>query len=54
VALTNVVVRFAPFQRTTDAATKPLPFTVRVVAALPATALTGERLLTAGTGGSSG
>jgi hypothetical protein len=53
--LTKVVVRAAPFQRTTDVATKPLPFTVSVVGALPAGALVGERLLTDGVGlGASG
>jgi hypothetical protein len=45
------VVREAPFQRTTDDATKPLPLTVRVRAALPAAALAGERLLATGTDG---
>jgi hypothetical protein len=50
VALTNVVVRATPFQRTPDEATKLLPLTVSVVAALPATALAGERLLATGTG----
>jgi hypothetical protein len=50
VALTNVVVRSAPFQRTTEEATKPLPFTVRLVAPAPARAALGERLLTTGTG----
>jgi hypothetical protein len=50
-ALTNVVVRAAPFQRTPDAATKPLPLTVSVRPALPATAVVGERLLATGTEG---
>src|SRR5205809_1105433 len=41
--LTKVVVRFAPFHRTTEAATKLLPFTVSVAQAPPALALLGER-----------
>src|SRR6266566_4941871 len=41
VLLTNVVVRAAPFQRTTDPLTKFVPFTVRVKAAAPAVALPG-------------
>jgi hypothetical protein len=49
VALTNVVVLFAPLQRTTEELTKPLPFTVSVRPALPAAALAGERLLATGT-----
>jgi hypothetical protein len=49
VAPTTVVGRSAPFQRTTEAATKPLPFTVSVNPGLPATALSGERLLSTGT-----
>lgn len=49
-ALTNVVVRKAPFQRTTDEATKPLPLTVSVRPALLAAAPVGERLLATGTG----
>jgi hypothetical protein len=53
-ALTNVVVREAPFQRTTDDETKPLPLTVSVRLALPATALVGEMLLATGTGGAGG
>ena len=36
VALTKVVVRFAPFQRTTEPLTKLLPFTVSVKAGPPA------------------
>jgi hypothetical protein len=52
--LTKVVVRLAPFQRTTEVLAKPLPLTVRVRAALPATALDGDRLLMAGTGGVAG
>jgi hypothetical protein len=50
VALTNVVVRLAPFQRTREAGTKPLPLTVSVSGGLPAVALAGPRLLTLGTG----
>jgi hypothetical protein len=50
VALTNVVVRDAPSQRATDEATKPLPFTVIVSPALPATAVAGDRLVATGTG----
>ena len=49
-ALMNVVVREAPFQRTTDEATKPLPLTVSVRPALPATLAVGERLLATGPG----
>jgi hypothetical protein len=50
VALTNVVARAPPFQRTTEAATKPLPFTVSEKPPLPAAALDGERLLADGVG----
>jgi hypothetical protein len=50
VALTTVVARSAPFQRATVEATKPLPLRVSVVAALPETALAGDRLLSTGTG----
>src|SRR5579871_289741 len=50
VALTNVVVRFAPFQFTTAPLTNPEPFTVSVNAAVPATAFAGERVLIVGTG----
>jgi hypothetical protein len=49
-ALTTVVVRAVPSQRATDVATKPLPFTVTVTSAVPATALEGERFETLGTG----
>ena len=48
VALTNVVVRFAPFQRTTEPLTKLLPFTVSVGAGPPAAALLGEREVNVG------
>ena len=41
VGLTKVVVRIAPFQRTTDVAVKPDPLMVRVSAAEPAAALLG-------------
>ncbi len=47
---TNVVVRFAPFQRTTEALTKLLPFTVNVKAAPPAVAEVGLMPVVAGTG----
>jgi len=40
--LTNVVVRADPFQLTTELLIKPLPFTVRVKAALPAVPVDGE------------
>src|SRR5207253_3901813 len=50
VALTNVVVRAAPFQRTSEAATKLLPVTVRVKAAPPAVALAGASVESVGTG----
>jgi hypothetical protein len=50
VALTKVVVRSAPFQRTTDPATNPVPFTVSVKAAPPTEALAGDRPVTVGTG----
>jgi hypothetical protein len=52
VALTKVVWRSAPFQRTTDVAAKPVPFTVSVKAAPPTVTLVGDRLVTAGTGSS--
>src|SRR4030095_9495748 len=42
VALTNVVVRAAPFHCTTEPETKLLPFTVSVNARPPAVALFGE------------
>ena len=48
VALTKVVVRFAPFQRTTEPLTKLLPFTVSVKAGPPATALLGESVVNVG------
>ena len=50
VAETNVVVRSAPFQRTTEPDTNPVPFTVSVNAPLPAAAEDGERDVNAGTG----
>src|SRR5436189_228988 len=43
VALTNVVVRAAPFQLTVEPPTKLLPVTVSVKAALPADVLVGDR-----------
>src|SRR5207244_9842066 len=45
---TNVVVRLAPFQLTTDPLTNPLPFTVRVNAAPPAVADDGDSELIEG------
>src|SRR5882672_4353831 len=50
VALPNVVVRSAPFQRTTDEPTKLLPVTVTVNAAPPAAAVLGDRELSVGLG----
>lgn len=50
VALTNVVVRGAPFHSTAEEFTKPVPSTVSVNAALPATALVGERFEIVGVG----
>jgi len=50
VALMNVVVLAAPLNFTTDVATKPVPFTVRVKAAPPAAALVGEREVSVGAG----
>ncbi len=50
VVLTNVVVRFDPFQFTTAPLTNPAPFTVSVNAAPPAIALAGESELIVGTG----
>src|SRR5438045_3600152 len=50
VALANTVARSAPFQRTTDAAMKPLPLTVRTNAEPPATADAGLTLLRVGAG----
>jgi hypothetical protein len=50
VVLTKVVVRSPPFQRTTEALMNPVPLTVRVKAAEPASALVGEREVTAGAG----
>src|SRR6266478_9867995 len=43
VLFTNVVARSLAFQRTTEPATKFMPFTIRVKAAPPAVALFGER-----------
>ena len=45
VALTKVVVRFAPFQLTTEPFTKLLPFTVSVKAGPPAAALLGKSVV---------
>src|SRR5262245_34062483 len=50
VRLTNVVVRVAPFQRTTDVGTKPVPLTVIVSAALPVVAPVGDKLVIVGVG----
>ena len=50
VLLTKVVVRFAPFQRTTDVDTNPLPLTVSVNAELPTGVLTGESDVSTGAG----
>src|SRR5258708_2049878 len=50
VELTDVVIRFAPFQRTTEPFTKLLPFTVKVNAAPPAIAPPGFRLVVLGSG----
>ena len=48
--LTNVVVRFVPFQRTTEVMAYFVPVAVSVKAALPATALVGEIELRVGAG----
>src|SRR5207249_2910883 len=50
VALPNVVVRSAPFQRTTDEPMELLPVTVSVNAAPPATAVLGDREVSVGLG----
>ena len=50
VLLTKVVVRFAPFQRTTDVDTKPLPLTVSVNDDVPIGMLGGDREVSTGTG----
>src|SRR5256886_1474533 len=50
VALPNVVVRAAPFQRTTDEPMKLLPVTVSVNAAPPATTVLGDREVSVGLG----
>src|SRR5204863_9190581 len=50
VALTNVVVRAAPLQRTLEPLTKLLPVTVRVKAAPPTLALEGESDVSVGAG----
>ncbi len=47
---TKVVVRFDPFHRTTEPATKLLPLTVSVKAGPPAVAEEGLRLVVVGTG----
>ena len=47
-ALTKLVVRSTPFQRTTEPLTKLLPFTVSVKACPPAAALLGEREVNVG------
>ena len=50
VLLRNVVVRSAPFQRTTEPEAKFVPFTVRVRSAPPAVALEGDKEVGLGTG----
>ncbi len=50
VELTNVVVRFDPFQRTIEDAVNPLPLTESVNAGPPATACVGAIVLINGTG----
>ena len=45
-----MVVRLAPFQLTTEPLTNPLPFTVRVKAAVPAVADDGESEVMEGAG----
>lgn len=50
VVLTTVVVRFEPFQRTTELEIKFLPVAVSVKAAPPAVALAGEIEVSVGTG----
>ena len=50
VALTTVVVRSTPFQRTRDALTKLFPVTVRVNAGPPAVTVPGATPVTLGTG----
>jgi hypothetical protein len=50
VPLTYVVVRFVPFQFTTDPLMNPFPFTVRVKAPVPAVAEAGDSELMVGAG----
>ena len=50
VALEKTVVRFDPFHRTVAPETKPVPFTVRLNAAVPATAVDGANEVIVGTG----
>ena len=50
VALTKVVARLLPFQRTTEPLMKPVPLTVKVMPELPAFAVFGLRLAIAGAG----
>jgi len=50
VALTKVVAAGAPLKLTTEADTKPVPFTVKVKAAPPLVALVGDNVVIVGTG----
>jgi hypothetical protein len=50
VPLTKVVVRGLPFHCTTDAASNPVPVTVKVKPAPPTVTVAGDKELTAGTG----
>ena len=50
VVLTNVVVRLAPFQRTVEPLTNPVPFTVSVKPDPPAFVEDGDNVVTRGAG----